>query len=52
MESDPVENDVVSEQYYDYMNCKENKNITEELESDEKIIFSIQLGKKSKWGFN
>ena len=51
MEQNPAD-DVVAEQYYDYMNCKENKNITDELETDEKIIFSILLGKKSKWGFN
>ena len=39
-------------QFFDHMNMKENKEITDQLDDKERIIFSILTKKKNKWGRN
>lgn len=39
-------------QFFDHMNLKENKDITDQLDDGERIIFSILTKKKNKWGKN
>ena len=38
------------EQYCDHQGCQENKEIVDQLESEERIIFSILVVKKNNWG--